>query len=1176
MKGYIIYPTHETINDETIIQLYGRLENGQSFVTQNRLKPYFYIKEKDLKKVEKLLSKYEIEKTNLANFREEEVVKISAKNQSELNKLYQAIHKKADTYEADIRPNTRFLIDNSIMQTIKIEGDCTSSEKIDRIYNEPEITTTEQFKPKLKIASIDTESSKKTGQLYCIGLYTNNEKKVLMITKHKLNHVISCKNEVECLEKFKSELLKLDPDIITGWNLINFDLVYLKSLYIKNKIPFDIGRNNDNIRLRIESGFFRTSNADATGRQIIDALSSIKDPFIQEAPTIKNAEFESYTLEDVSQAILNKGKLIKGKFRHEEIEDLYKNNTIESHQKLADYNLKDCELVFDILEKTKMIDLAIERSQLTGLPLDRITGSIAAFDSLYLRKAKSRCLVCPTTHFGNKEERITGGFVQSLNPGIYHNVLILDFKSLYPSIIKTFNIDPASYLEEKEKNSIEAPNKAYFKNTSGILPEIITTLHEAREKAKKEKRELSSYAIKIIMNSFFGVLASPNCRFFNLKIANAITHFGQFILKLTAQEIEKLGYKVIYEDSVDGNTKIITKKEKIISEEKIEKLFTRTDTKTLGKEYNSKKDLEILTLDDKGNSVFKPIKYIIRHKCNKKMYRIHFTNNWHIDVTEDHSLMGYQSLAFNNKKENISNPLKRIIELKPREIWKKANTIVSLKKIPNFSPINKNYPKEIYEFMGYFIGDGSFCRNKAHQKNNKDYYLILSLGLDKEEILNKMILPLQREGYIKNFWQRKTRRGDLTINGLKLINLIANNFRDKNGKKNIPDWLFEETDENIASFLRGLFSADGCVIIRNNAPIIKYTSIENNFIEKVRKLLYRVGISHSIFKENSVNKYKSKEKIYGNGSYSKNIIIKNKDVFSKKIGFILDRKNKKARINTDPTQKRHINNFEFDIQAVKKIELIQTPEYVYDIEVDEIHKFFANYVLVHNTDSTFVESALEKEKALKLGVKIQEHINNFYKDYVKDNYNRISYLELEFEKLYLALMIPKLRGKEKAAKKRYAGLIEKNGKEEIEITGLEAIRGDWTEAAQEFQKELLLKLFKKEPLEQFIKSYIKKIKEGKLDLKLIYRKSIRKSLEEYTKTTPPHVKAARQLEKLESNIIEYYQTVEGPEPIQKLRHKIDYNHYIEKQIAPIANQVLILINKSFEDVAKSSKQTKLF
>jgi len=774
MNGFIIYSTHETRDNETTIYLYGKLENGQSFVTINKIEPYFFMKEKDQKKVEKYLSKYKVEKTLLENFNKEKVIKISAKTQPEITKLFQAVHKKGDTYEADIKPHYRFLIDNNLLGTIKIEGEYQSSERIDRIYNSPEISSAPEFKPKLKLLSIDTESNK-TGQLYCIGLYSENKKETFMITKHKLKNVIECENEEDCLQKFKEAVLKLDPDIITGWNVIDFDLVYLRNLFNKHKIPFDIGRNNENMKLRIESNFFRSSSAEIPGRQVIDGLNSIRDPFIQEAPSIKHANFESYTLENVSQTILSKGKIIVGESRHEEIQKLYEKNSLESHQKLADYNLMDCQLVYEIMEKTKILDLAVERSQLTGLPLDKLTASIAAFDSLYLREARKREFVCPTTHFGNKGERIKGGYVESTNPGIYNNVLVLDFKSLYPSIIKTFNIDPASFLEKKAHGTIESPNKAYFKNTDGILPEIITKLHEEREKAKREKRELASYAIKVIMNSFFGVLASPNCRFFNLKIANAITHFGQFIIKLTAKEIEKLGYKVIYID----------------------------------------------------------------------------------------------------------------------------------------------------------------------------------------------------------------------------------------------------------------------------------------------------------------------------------------------------------------------------------------------------------------TDSTFVETNLGKEKANQLGKEIEEHINNFYKKYIKENYARSSFLELQFEKQYLSLMMPKLRGKEEAAKKRYAGLIEKNGKEEIEMIGLEAIRGDWTEAAQDFQKELLLKLFHKEPIEQFIKDYIKKIKSGELNKKLIYRRSIRKSLEKYTKTTPPHVKAARQLDKLESNIIEYYQTMEGPEPIQKLRHKIDYEHYIEKQIKPLANQVLVLLNKNFDDLIKNSKQSTL-
>ncbi len=786
MKGFIVYPDYIVENNRTIVRLFGRLENGQSFLTIHNFDPYFFIRSSDLNKVKPLLSKFKTEKTNLKNFKGDDVIKISSSLHTELNKLVSAIHEKSiDTYEADIKPHFKFTIDNDLSGSITISGNAQSSDRIDCIYNNPDIKKTD-FNPKLKVLSIDTETDKHSGKLFCIGMYGENLKKNFMITSKDLKNTVKCKDEIDCLEKFKAELLKYDPDIITGWNLIDFDLSFLQSVAKKNKIPFDIGRTDENPRLRIESNFFKSSTADIPGRQILDALYLVRDPFIQEAPSIKHAEFESYTLEDVSQAILGSGKLIKGKNRHEEIESLFKSDSITQLQKLSDYNLLDCQLAYQILEKANLVELTVERSQLTGMPLDRVTSSIANFDSLYIRNARSRGLVSPTTRYTQKEERIKGGYVFSSNPGIYRNVLILDFKSLYPSIIKTFNIDPSSFLDKKEKNAIESPNKAYFKNSHGVLPQIIEVLHQKRELAKKEKRELSSYAIKIIMNSFFGVLANPNCRYFSLQLANAITHFGQMIIQLTGKEIEKLGHKVIYMD----------------------------------------------------------------------------------------------------------------------------------------------------------------------------------------------------------------------------------------------------------------------------------------------------------------------------------------------------------------------------------------------------------------TDSVFVETHMKKDKANVLGKEIESHINNFYKDYVKKHYNRESYLELQFQKQYLAFMIPKIRAPIKkseepskessgAAKKRYAGLLEKNGKEELEITGLEAIRGDWVEAAQEFQKELLMKLFHDEKVEKFIQEYIKKIKEGKLDKQLVYRKSIRKNLAEYTKTTPPHVKAARQLDKLDSNIIEYYITVDGPQPIQKLRSKIDYEHYIEKQIAPIANQILSLFNKDFQQIIEKAKQSTL-
>ena len=786
MNAFIVYSDYTNENEETKIRLFGRLDSGESFVSVFDFKPYFYIKEKDEKKVSKYLKKFKVEKTNLTNFSKEKILKITAKNQTELNKLYKVLHKTIDTYEADVKPHMRFLMDSNILSDINIEGDSQSSDKVDRIYINPHIKPLkEEHSPELKVLSFDIETDKTSDKLFCIGIYGKNLKKNFMVTERKdLENTISCKDEEECLEKFKQEIIKQDPDIITGWNSIDFDLQYLQNKFRKYKIPFDIGRTNDNIRLRIESNFFRSSSADIPGRQMLDALNLFRDPLVGNSPLMKKYAFDSFTLEEASQKTLGYGKIMPEKDRHDEIESIYKKQSKESLQKLSDYNLKDCELPFKILEKTHILELVIERAQLTGLSLDRLSSSIASFDSLYIREANSRGLVSPTLSFTESEERIKGGYVFSNKAGIYHNVLIMDFKSLYPSIIRTFNIDPSSFLgKNKEKNSIESPNKAYFSYKEGVLPEIIQKLHEAREKAKKEKRELASYAIKITMNSFFGVLASPNCRYFSLDIANAITHFGQFIIQLTAQEIEKLKFKVIYMD----------------------------------------------------------------------------------------------------------------------------------------------------------------------------------------------------------------------------------------------------------------------------------------------------------------------------------------------------------------------------------------------------------------TDSVFIETNLDKDKANKAGREIQDKINKFYDDYVKKNYNKKSYLELQFEKQYLSMMIPQVRMKSEevvAAKKRYAGLVEKNEngkiKEELQITGLEAIRGDWTDAAQDFQRQLLMKVFKKQEITKFIKDYILDIKSGKLDKLLIYRKSIRKELDEYTKTTPPHVKAARKLDKLEGNIIEYVLTSDGPEPIQKLKHEIDYEHYIDKQIKPIANQVLVLFNRSFDEILQGSKQAKLF
>lgn len=136
-------------------------------------------------------------------------------------------------------------------------------------------------------------------------------------------------------------------------------------------------------------------------------------------------------------------------------------------------------------------------------------------------------------------------------------------------------------------------------------------------------------------------------------------------------------------------------------------------------------------------------------------------------------------------------------------------------------------------------------------------------------------------------------------------------------------------------------------------------------------------------------------------------------------------------------------------------------------------------------------------------------------------------------------------------------------------------RSDWTEAAKIFQKEILDRIFHKKEISSYVKKFINDIRLGKYDTELVYRKQLRKGLEGYAMQTP-HLKAAKKLKDFKGGIVEYYITSDGPEPKQALKHKLDYDHYINKQIKPIAETILIFFNINFEEIIKGSKQTKLF
>ena len=189
------------------------------------------------------------------------------------------------------------------------------------------------------------------------------------------------------------------------------------------------------------------------------------------------------------------------------------------------------------------MELAVERSLLTGMPPDRVSGSIAAFDFLYLSELGRRGVVAPSVARRREaSEPQAGGHVLEPMPGLYANVVVLDFKSLYPSLIRTFEIDPLNLVRAGaghgtpiHRGARTAPPSARGKASCRAL---LDDLIPRREAARRAGDQVKSHAIKILMNSFYGVLGTPACRFYDPRLANAITSFGRELLLWCKRPIE--------------------------------------------------------------------------------------------------------------------------------------------------------------------------------------------------------------------------------------------------------------------------------------------------------------------------------------------------------------------------------------------------------------------------------------------------------------------------------------------------------------------------------------------------------------------------------------------------------------------------------------------------------------
>lgn len=445
-------------------------------------------------------------------------------------------------YEDDIRLSERYLMERYIYGSASFVSD----ETIGLVSQNAKLKPS-KYSPSFSVLSLDIECSEK-GELYSVGLALSknlhNSELVIMIGNRDHDPDTSCsylqwvENETDLLLALNDTIKSMDPDIVVGWNVINFDFKILVERAEVCKIKLNFSRDDSDVTWRPGRNDSNQSFVRIAGRVVIDGIDALKTATYQ---------FDSFSLESVSQSLLGKGKKTNQvDSRMAEINHDFIHNKV----KLARYNIQDCHLVLEIFAATNLFDYLILRSQITGLELDRMGGSVAAFINLYLPKLHRAGYVSPIRP-SNGGLASPGGYVMNSFPGLYKNVLVLDFKSLYPSIIRTFKIDPMGLIEglEHPENAIPGFRQAMFSRDKHFLPEIITALWAQRDDAKRNKDAARSQAIKILMNSFYGVLGSGGCPFYDTRLASSITLRGHEIMQTTAKWIEEEGYKVIYGDT---------------------------------------------------------------------------------------------------------------------------------------------------------------------------------------------------------------------------------------------------------------------------------------------------------------------------------------------------------------------------------------------------------------------------------------------------------------------------------------------------------------------------------------------------------------------------------------------------------------------------------------------------
>ena len=740
-------------DDQFVIRIFGRSEDGRSVSLGTRFNPFFYVKiSRDVKDLVRtlfwrgLVSCETVRAKDLWGFQNGELstfLKLEFKTHKALRNCSYCIENTkypeltgCKVYESNIDPVLRFMHVSGISSTGWIDpGMCepdTDSTCQVALWNPNWRDVTPVWRDDIapfRIMSFDIECYSSTGAfpnplepndvVFQIGMTTKEfgkkeylDRKCLCLKKTSGSECESFETESDLLEAFERYLAKIDPDILTGWNIFGFDLEFLfvrATIHCKQSPIW--GRIQGSVAELVEKNLSSSALGNNVlkmvpmkGRYVFDLFQDVK----------REHKLESYSLNNVSKHFL---KDQKNDMPVREMFKRYREGDPDKLGEVADYCIKDTELPHALMEKLCQIQNQVEMAKACWVPLSFLSerGQQIKVFSQMAKKARELKFIIPTIrankHADETDDGYQGATVLKAQTGAYYNpITALDFASLYPSIMCAHNMCYSTLVMDPKYDNLPGVTYERFgpytfaqSPAPSLLPVILTDLKAFRKKAKKDMAQAEGtpmesiyngkqLAYKISMNSIYGFTGASKGMLPCVAIASSVTMQGRNMIETTKNYVEENfpGAKVRYGDSVTGNTPVTVRKDgkiyvihigdlggfsrsirlkqlrekfqnykKFKNNEKNEKA-KRDDPEyqeyrhlsAYGgplyegwkeyegflKEGSNKEMLELDGIESWTHLGWKPIKRIIRHKCNKKIYGV-LTPSGYVEVTEDHSLL---------------------------------------------------------------------------------------------------------------------------------------------------------------------------------------------------------------------------------------------------------------------------------------------------------------------------------------------------------------------------------------------------------------------------------------------------------------------------------------------------------------------------------------------------------